>query len=139
MGWILATVSKSEKKNWDLCKKFEIWGVPTQGEKDYIEKAKQNDFLLFWVGGVGFVGTGIAVENLRPTKSDAEIPWKGGMSRFGFILPFKLTAEFSEPVMFNFKSNMQLKTNIPLAYFRRGFQPITDLQAEIVLQESKLK
>ena len=133
MGWILATISKTEKGNWDLCKKFEIWGVSIQGEQGYIEKAEKEDRLLFWVGGSGFVGTGIVKEKIRIPKSEQEIPWRGGAIRYGFVVPFKLEREFTPPRKFLFKDNTQVETQIPLAYFRRGFQPITDKQAETVL------
>lgn len=136
MGWLLATIGKSDKGNWELCKAAGLWGVSIQGENNYIPKAQKDDSLLFWVGGVGFVGYGKVTEDMRVPKSDSEIPWRGGLARYGFVVPFKITAELHPPLLLNFKSNLQLGTGIPLAYFRRGFQPITDAQANFVLEKS---
>jgi hypothetical protein len=133
MGWILATISKTETKNWEICKSVGLWGVSIQGENNYIPKAQEGDMLLFWLGGKGFVGHGVATEDLRPPHSESEVPWRGGSTRYGFVLPFRLNVEFEKPKLLSFRNNLQLETNIPLAYFRRGFQPITDEQANKVL------
>lgn len=135
MGWLLATISKTEKKNWDLCKSVGLWGISVQGENNYIPKAEKDDFLLFWVGGVGFVGVGKASEKMRVPLNEAEIPWRGGLTRYGFVVPFKLVDEFTPAILLPFKDNFQVETGIPLAYFRRGFQPITDAQANVVLKK----
>ena len=118
MAWLLATIGKSDSRNWEICKEHNLWGISVLGESDFIHKASKGDNLLFWVSGKGFVGTAVAIEDTRVPRGPEETPWRGGNSRYGFIIP--------------------VKTGIPLAYFRRGFQPIGDVQAKIVLDEASL-
>lgn len=138
MAWLLATIGKSDSRNWEICKEHNLWGISVLGESDFIHKASKGDNLLFWVSGKGFVGTAVATEDTKVPKGPEETPWRGGNARYGFIIPVKFDREFNKPIKLNFSNNVQEKTGIPLAYFRRGFQPIGDVQAKIVLDEASL-
>jgi hypothetical protein len=85
MAWILATIGKSDTRNWEICKEHNLWGISVLGKNNFIHKASRGDSLLFWVGGKGFVGTAVATEDSRVPSGPEEIPWRGGNSRYGFI------------------------------------------------------
>ena len=138
MAWILATIGKSDTRNWEICKEHNLCGISVLGKNNFVHKASRGDSLFFWVGGKGFVGTAVATEDSRVPSGPEEIPWRGGNSRYGFIIPIEFDREFNKPIKLNFSNNIQEKTGIPLAYFRRGFQPIGDIQAEKVLDEASL-
>ncbi len=134
MAWYLCTISSRSKENWHYCKKSSTWGIQTLGEYASKDRARKNDNLLFWIGGVGYVGVAKVKRDTRVPSSDDEVPWAGGKQRFGLIIPFNNLNEFENPLLFRFENRIQDKTGLDQSYFQRGYMPINDSVANVVMK-----
>jgi hypothetical protein len=134
VAWYLCTLS-SGSKNWELCKRFNLWGINTSSGFASSDRARKKDFLLFWRAGIGYVARAEVVEDSRPPISEVEAPWLGGTQRYGLIVPFSHLQEFPSPVLLRFQNNKQELTLLNQSAFQRGFIPINDSVAEKVLSQ----
>jgi hypothetical protein len=135
MGWYLCTIASTSRRNWNLCKESNTWGINTKGDYSSHDKARKGDNLLFWLGGEGFVGYARVIEDTRPPKNMIEVPWNGGQETYGLIIPIDSPIEFSSPKKFSFVNRRQEKTGLDQSMFQRGYMPITDASAEAVIGE----
>jgi EVE domain len=133
MAWYLCTISASSKRNWELCKESQTWGINTSAGYASMDKARKKDNLLFYLATVGFIGFAEVAEDTRPPKSSAEAPWLGGISRFGLVIPLKPIKEFSKPYKLKFIDKKQEITNLDNSMFQRGYMPINDSVGELIV------
>lgn len=135
MAWYLCTIASSSKKNWDLCQQSLTWGISTKSGFASGDKARKGDNLIFWIGGIGFVGTARAAEDTRPPINKKEVPWLGGQVQYGLVIPLDEIKLFRKPLKLTFENRKQRKTGLEQFVFQRGYMPITDEVAKIVLSE----
>jgi hypothetical protein len=138
MAWYLCTISSTSKRNWELCKVSRTWGIITKGGHGSKDRAREGDDLLFWLGGVGYVGHATVIENTRAPIKAEEVPWSGGQERYGLVIPLKEITEFNQPITLKFTNRRQEVTNLDQSMFQRGFMPITNVLAESVIKLAKL-
>jgi hypothetical protein len=134
MGWYLCTVASTSQKNWELCKNSLTWGINTKGDYSSKDKARKGDFLLFWLGGKGFVGYAKVLEDTRAPNRPEEVPWNGGQATYGLIIPLVDLVEFESPRMLKFVNRKQTKTGLDQSMFQRGYMPINDVAAAAVIE-----
>ena len=139
MSWYLCTISSTARLNWQLCKESNTWGIITTNRYSSGDRARKGDHLLFWLAGTGYVGFGQVSENTRPPLSGIETPWEGGKDRFGLVIPMFAITEFVSPIHLKFVNRKQQETGIDQNMFQRGFMPINDTSAHIVLNRADLK
>ena len=133
MTWYLCTISASSKNNWKLSKESRTWGLITTSQYGSGDRARKDDYLLFWLAGTGYVGYGKVAENTRAPKSNSEVPWQGGQERYGLVIPLSEIFEFDPPQLLRFVNRRQQFTELDQSMFQRGFMPITDNAANQVL------
>ena len=133
LGWYLCTIAAGSKRNWDLCKISKTWGVNTNSEYVSKDRARKDDNLLFWLGGKGYLGYAKVTEDMRPPISREETPWVGGQQIYGLVIPLELLVEFEVPRKLRFTNRIQDKTGLEQSMFQRGYMPITDLSAQVVI------
>jgi len=136
MSWYLCTLSAGSK-NWELCKKSGTWGINTAAGFASSDRARKNDSLLFWRAGIGYVAHALVSEDCRPPITKEEAPWLGGPQKFGLVIPFVNLHEFVKPVLLRFQDNKQEQTLLPPSALQRGFIPINDSIAGVVLALSR--
>ena len=139
MSWYLCTIASSAKVNWRLCKESNTWGIITTNRYSSGDRARKDDHLLFWLAGTGYVGFGQVSENTRPPLSSMETPWEGGRDRFGLVIPISEIIEFPVPIHMKFVNRKQQDTQFDQSMFQRGFMPITDNSAHLVLGRAGIK
>jgi hypothetical protein len=137
MAWYLCTIASNSKVNWDLCKVSRTWGINTQGGHGSRDRAREGDDLLFWLGGIGYVGHAKVVENTRAPIEEYEVPWPGGLQRYGLVIPLEEINEFKNPLKLRFTNRKQELTNLDQSMFQRGFMPITNVVAESIKKLAK--
>jgi hypothetical protein len=64
------------------------------------------------------------------------VPWQGGQERFGLVIPINGITEFATPIFLKFSNRKQEGTKIDQSLFQRGFMPINDSSADVVLNFS---
>jgi hypothetical protein len=133
MAWYLCTISKNEPSNWGKCKDVGLWGVP--GVVKAAKEAKRGDRLLFWMGGRGYIGYGVVMEQGRVPQGRDEVPWPGGLGRWTYVIPMRVLVEAKKPVRLKFHRSVQDQTGFTAAKFQRGFAPINDEPAQRVAEE----
>ena len=139
MSWRLCTISEQSAGNWALCKEHELWGLARTPYKIDPNRAQQGDGLLFWQSGAGFLGHGIVTGKMYAPDSHDDVPWPGGLYRWGMLVPMKVVYECPTPIRLRFIESKMDRTGISLFALRRGFIAITDEQAEGALQVMKEK
>jgi len=133
MSWFLCTISSTSKINWQKCKDVGMWGIATSTGYASNDSARNGDSLLFWISGVGYVGYADVVEDTRRPTNSSETPWLGGSSKYGLVIPMKIVSEMIPPLKLKFEGGKQIGTGILQAYFQRGFMPIKDDSANLVI------
>ena len=63
---------------------------------------------------------------MKKPLSREEVPWPGGLYRYGAILPFKLEVEMSDPIKIEFKDRLIKNTSIHGSRLQKGFSAITN-------------
>ena len=134
MAWFLCTISSTSKSNWQKCKDANMWGIATSTGFASNDVARKGDSLLFWLSGIGFVGYSNVTETTRRPKEASETPWLGGADKYGLVIPMKLVKEIHPPLKLKFIDGRQEKTGILQPYFQRGFMPINDSAANVVIE-----
>lgn len=135
MSALLCTISKQERKNWEICRDFGLWGVPHGNKwKVNLTKAKEGDRLLFWIAAQGFVGWGTVTGPMRVPASKEEVPWPGGLYRYAALVPMRVELELTKPLRLRFDERQkQFDTGISVFMLRRGFIHVRDEQAEAAI------
>ncbi|MGV3732425.1 MAG: hypothetical protein ACO1N6_03375 [Microcella sp.] len=127
----MATVSKHEPRNWDLCKEVGLFGY-TRG----MAKCEPGDHLLIWFGGRGYIGFGLVTGYARRPSGKAEAPWSGGTSRFTSVVPFKMQLELpNDGLYLAFVNNIQKQTGINTAKLQHSLSAIPDEAAVQVTRQ----
>ena len=138
MTWYLCTISSSSRINWKLTIQSKTWGLITSSRYGSGDRSRQDDSLLFWLAGSGYVGFGNVSEDTRAPKNISEVPWQGGSERYGLVIPMSEIIEFEKPIMLKFQNRKQLLTNLDQSMFQRGFMPITNNAANEVLSLAQI-
>lgn len=138
MTWYLCTIASSSKINWKLTIQSKTWGLITSSSYGSGDRSRQDDSLLFWLAGSGYVGFGKVSEDTRAPKNISEVPWQGGSERYGLVIPMSEIIEFENPIMLKFQNRKQLLTNLDQSMFQRGFMPITNNAANEVLSLAQI-
>ena len=111
-----------------------MWGIATSTGYASNDSARKGDQLLFWISGVGYVGYADVIENTRRPADPGETPWLGGSTKYGLVIPMKMATEIQPPLKLKFEDGRQIGTGILQAYFQRGFMPINDDSANVVIE-----
>jgi hypothetical protein len=137
LSWYLCTIASNAKENWRLCIDSKTWGIITTNRYSSGDRARKGDQLLFWLAGTGYVGFGEVSQDTRPPLSSSEVPWQGGQERFGLVIPLVEIIEFESPILLKFITRKQQETQIDQSMFQRGFMPINDSAANLILSKAK--
>lgn len=137
MSWYLCTIASGAKENWKLCIDSKTWGIITTNRYSSGDRARKGDQLLFWLAGTGYVGFGKVSQDTRPPVSSDEVPWQGGQERFGLVIPMTEVIQFDSPILLKFTNRKQEGTQIDQSMFQRGFMPINDRAANLILMKAK--
>lgn len=137
MSWRLCTISRESAGNWLLCKEYGLWGLARTPYKIDPDRARQGDGLLFWQSGAGFLGHGIVTGKMYAPLSHEEIPWPGGMYRWGMLVPMQVVYECPSPVHVRFINSKMERTGIAPFALRRGFVSVSDQAAREALEIMK--
>lgn len=123
MSWFVCAIEKSNPGNWDLCKRIGAFGVSFGLGRPSI---KEEDRILIWISSRGYVAE--AVVTGPPTKphTEEEVPWPGGLRRYGYLVPINVVAEVREPLYFPFVARVQPETGVKTAHLQRGIALIPD-------------
>jgi hypothetical protein len=133
MSWYLCTIAATSKRNWELCLDSKTWGISTQSGFASKDMAREGDYLLFWLAKIGFVGFAEVAADTRPPVSSGEVPWLGGATKYGLVVPLKNINQFNPPIKLNFEGRTQEKTKLDQYMFQRGYMPIPDEAANSVV------
>ena len=120
MASFVCVIAKSQSENWDLCKKYNRWGVRRSHVSiNHAKKIKKGDRLFVWIGGVGYVGLAESEvdEPIKVTDVSQDV-WN--MKEGSYIIPWKLIKEI-EPELLNFIDKSQEETRIPQPWMQNGF------------------
>jgi hypothetical protein len=127
--WFVCSISRSEPRNWYLCKKVGHYGIPA-GRK--ASRFSVGDRMVVWLGGQGFVAEAIVSGPPSVPKSTTDAPWPGGTVKYGFIVPFDLSVEVLTPIHIPFAGQRQERTQIGKAQLRNSFSQIPATTGEMV-------
>ncbi|MGH8894162.1 MAG: hypothetical protein ACRDWY_12805 [Actinomycetes bacterium] len=127
MGWFLCSISRSQPRNWDLCKEVGLFAVTTASRTGADRRVQVGDHLLFWVGGRGYTATGLVTGDPYKPRSRAEAPWPGGTYNFRTVIPFQVQHEPSKPLFWKFVNARQIETGFASVLFQMG---MTDLSSQ---------
>jgi hypothetical protein len=119
----VCTIGKSSPDNWNLCKKVSGFGVSFASGRP---RAKEGDRILIWLGGRGYVAEAVVTGSPTKARTEEEVPWPGGLKRFGYVVPIKVVAEVREPINFPFVGRVQPETGVHKAQLQRGIASISD-------------
>ena len=120
MASFVCVIAKSNPENWELCKKYNRWGIRSSPVSiNHAKKIKKGDRLFIWIGGVGYVGLAESEvdEPIEVTDSTHDV-WNG--MDCTYIIPWKLIKEI-EPELLNFTDRSQEETRIPQPWMQNGF------------------
>lgn len=123
MSWFVYTIGKSTPGNWDLCKKVSAYGVSIGSGRP---SAKEEDRILIWLGGRGYVAEAIVTGPPTEPRTKEEAPWPGGLDRYAYVVPIHVVAEVREPINFPFVGRVQPETGVKTAHLQRGIASIPD-------------
>jgi hypothetical protein len=126
LSWFVCTIGQSTQGNWDLCKKVGAFGVSIGTGRPSI---KEDDRVLIWLGGRGYVAEAVATGPPTAPHTKEEVPWPGGLHRFAYIVPIRIVAEVREPINFPFVQRVQQETGVKTAHLQRGISSIPEAGA----------
>ena len=135
INWFVCTISRQAPHNWDIAKKFGVWGIPTSGRKVSLDQAVKGDMLLFYFASKGFFAAAELTGAMKQPASKEEAPWAGGIYRYGAIMPFKIKIELDSPIVKPFVDNKIVGTSISTTALRKGFVRISRSDAQIIYSE----
>ena len=124
--WFICTISKQSANNWEICKDTGLWGIAASFGKPALGRSKPGDHLVFYKSGVGLVGLGRTTAPMKRPLSREEVPWPGGLYRYGALLPFKLEIDLKEPVKIEFEDRFMKRTTIHGSRLQKGFSAISN-------------
>ena len=123
LSWFVFSIGKSTPRNWDLCKEVGAYGVSVGSGRP---KVKEEDRILIWLGGRGYVAEAIATGPPTEPSTEEEVPWPGGLDRYAYVVPIRLVAEVREPINFRFIGRVQPETGVKTSHLQRGIASISD-------------
>jgi hypothetical protein len=135
-------VCSMSKENWEICKRYRIWGVPetAKAAESAIKRAKPWDILLFRLnGGLDYVAIWMIAS--KPFEDKNGGPWKkeNPQDNRNFVLQVKmypmLVEEFQNPVKLKYTNGMDIETGITTKSYMSGMVEITDTQYKIIAKK----
>ena len=126
MTWFVGAISAQSPYNWQKAKDVSLFGITTHGRKTNSSFIKEGDKLLIWLGQSGWIACNQITGPARPPISREEVPWGGGLHRFGLVFPFQIDFETNAPVWVPFKDGRQEKTGMAIFSIRKGFSQLPD-------------
>ncbi len=141
MSWYVAAISKQSPHNWELCKEVGLFGISTQGRKISVSNIQSGDKILVWMGGKGFISRATIKSLPRPPKDKSEVPWGGGIHRFGLVIPISVDLEAQNPIWLGFQNGKQIETGMSQFALRKSFSLIPDsvaLKIDLLLKKSQI-
>jgi predicted RNA-binding protein len=135
-------VCSMNKENWEICKRYKIWGVPetAKAAESAIKRAKPWDILLFRLnGGPDYVAMWMVAS--KPFEDKDGGPWKKEnlQDNRNFVLQVKmypmLVEEFQKPVKLKYINGIDIETGITTKSYMSGMVEITDTQYKIIAKK----
>ncbi len=133
MAWFLCSTSRSQPKNWPLCKEVGLFAVTLRSQTRADSRVDVGDHLLFWVGGKGYSATGVVTGKPRRPRGGAEAPWPGGTYNYRAVIPFDLDFETKTPLFLPFVKARQTETGFASVLFQRGLTDISEEDAKRIV------
>lgn len=137
MAWFLCSTSRSQPRNWPLCKEVGLFAVTLTSQTKADTRIDVGDRLLFWVGGRGYSATGVVTAKARRPRGRAEAPWPGGTYNYRAVIPFDLDFEASEPLFLPFVKARQTETGFASVLFQRGLTDISEADALRIVERMR--
>jgi hypothetical protein len=125
-SWFICTIARGGLHNWELCKDYKLWGIPSNGRNIGIQPPQENDFMIIYHAGHGIQAVCKVTGEWRSPTSKEEAPWAGGIFRYGKVVPFEVEVELPVAATVNFEANKISGTTINLNVLRRGFGPVSE-------------
>ena len=126
MTWFVGAISSQSPHNWQKCKDVGLYGITTHGRKTNSSYIQKGDKLLIWLGQAGWIACNTVTGPARAPRSKDEVPWGGGIHRFGLVFPFEIDFESRNPVWAPFKDGRQEITGMAMFAIRKGFSQLSD-------------
>jgi hypothetical protein len=141
VSWYVAAISKQSPHNWEMCKEVGLFGISTQGRKISVSNIQSGDKILVWLGGKGFISRATIKSSPRPPIDKSEVPWGGGIYRFGLVIPISVDLEAQNPIWLGFQNGKQIETGMSQFALRKSFSLIPDsvaLKIDLLLKKSQI-
>ena len=136
MRYFVATISPKYPKNYDQCKVSGLWGMTNR--KAEAELVSKGDRILFWLGGVGFVGEAEALEKVRELSGYDWKPYDPRDFNWGFKIKF--LREFETPLHYRFPGGVNSVIGIKSSDFQfKAFFPIEKHQYDKIIKGEGLE
>jgi hypothetical protein len=134
-SWYICTLSQESFKNWDICKTVSAWGISAGLSKTNLERVKVGDNLIVYAARRGFLAKATVNNSIkRPTSRD-EVPWAGGLYRYGALVPFEIEIELTKPLVIPFTKMIIDGTQIHSSRLQKGFSIISSTDGNYLLKK----
>ena len=124
-SWFICTVARESFKNWDICKEISAWGILSGGRSVNLELVKKGDFLLVFAATRGFISVAQVTGPIKCPMTREEVPWAGGLYRYGALVPFKIIIELDDPLKVSITKMVFDGTAIHTSRLQKGFSMIS--------------
>lgn len=134
--WFICTISKEGFKNWEICKSVSAWGILRSGNRwPNLHQIKRGDHLIIYAASKGFIATAIVTGPMKRPSSSSDIPWNGGIYKYGGLVPFKIIAELKIPIKATFTKMTVDGTKIHTSRLQKGFSTISGTDGNYLYRE----
>ena len=124
-SWFICTVSRESFKNWDICKEISAWGILSGGRTVNLDSVKKGDYLVVFAAKRGFISVAKVTGPMKRPTVREEVPWAGGLYRYGALVPFKIIVELDDPLKVPITKMVFDGTTIHTSRLQKGFSMIS--------------
>lgn len=136
MQHFLATIGGDSRENWDIAKRFSLWGVKQEG-KNYTalshgKTVAPGDIVYFWQskGNASSATSGLLakaeiLEPMRETTLGVQVPWRPSENYRG-VFAIRLIHELAVPVKAGFSEQRSLHFGFSQTVVQKGFERIPE-------------
>lgn len=138
----VCNIEKEYEFNWEICKKYGLWGTPSKGWAPTLEikRVKPGDILIFRISKKGFVGVWVATSFYFEDKKGG--PWKlenkketRDFNHQVKMVPLSVP-EFENPIDLKWKMGYYNEdTGLSIHKFKAGMGRITERQFGFIFNE----
>lgn len=124
-SWFICTVARQSFKNWEICKDISAWGILSGGRIVNLDLVKKGDFLVIFAASRGFISVAQVTDPIKRPANREEVPWAGGMYRYGALVPFEIIIELNNPFKVSITKMIFDGISIHTSRLQKGFSMIS--------------